>query len=623
MCGILAYFNLGGVSKERLVQSLTSLKNLKHRGPDGEGVTLINIKTGNFYNLITDETPAANFTNPINLQQACETEFHLLLGHRRLSIIDVSVNGHQPMAFKNGNWIIFNGEIYNYIEIREELKNLGYSFKTDSDTEVIHAAYDAWKEKCVQRFNGMFSILLYDSNLKIVFAANDRFGVKPLYYYKNDTSTGSAEILFVSEVNQIKPFKITTSVNEEAVSVFLKSFYLDYDDSTFYKEVKRFKPAHFSKLNLFDLSSILQERYYQVQTKINSIGETEAIEQFKKLFESAVSLRLRSDVPLGFSSSGGLDSSAVLYTAISQLKKNGIKDNVNTFSAIFPGQDGDESEFIKLVETDLKTPSHYINPMENFEMTDFEKHIYHCDFPVQSTSFYSAWCVARMVKNNNVKVLMVGQGADEILAGYHHHFYRYGRQLIMSGKIIKYISLIKKYAELKNLKVNVLHKIILNDVKLALKFKAGLSAAGSTALDNKWNKAGALIELLKLDLTETTMPFYLRADDRNGMAFSVETRHPFLDYRLVDFCFSLPDHYKIKEGWQKYILRKAMDKLPNEIRYRKDKKGYTTPQKLWIENNKNNFESYLNYLPLQFKNITASEPFLKYSLGAWFKVMTK
>ncbi len=621
MCGILAYFNLGGVSKERLHQSLKSLKNLKHRGPDSEGVTLINIKTGQFYNLITDETPSVSFSNSINLQQAGETEFHLLLGHRRLSIIDVSANGHQPMTFENGNWLIFNGEIYNYIELREELKIAGYKFKTDSDTEVIHAAYDAWKEKCVQKFNGMFTILLYDVKNKNLFIANDRFGVKPLYYYKNDTLAGSAEILFVSEVNQIKAFEVATTVNEETVTTFLKSFYLDYDDSTFYNEVKRHKASHFCNLNLNEKSfSYKQEPYYEVSTKVNFINEAEAVEQFKTIFESAVKLRLRSDVPLGFSSSGGLDSSAILYTAIDLLKKNSAPVNLNTFSAIFPGCEGDESEFIKLVETDLKIPSHYINPMENFEMPDFENHIYHSDFPVQSTSFYSAWCVARMVKNNNVKVLMVGQGADEILAGYHHHFYRYGRQLIMSGKIITYLSLIKKYAELKNIQVNTLHKIILNDVKLAFKFKAGLAGMNSTPLDDKWNKAGTLIELLKLDLTETTMPFYLRADDRNGMAFGIETRHPFLDYRLVDFCFSLPNHYKIKEGWQKYILRKAMDKLANEIRYRKDKKGYTTPQKLWIEKHKTNFEEYLNFIPNEFKNIKVSEPFLKYSLGAWFKL---
>lgn len=615
MCGIVAYFNPNGVSKEKLYQSLKALKTIDYRGPDSEGVTLINIKNGESYNLITDETPKANLSNPINLQEAYEKEFHLVFGHRRLSIIDVSVNGHQPMLYKNGNWINYNGEIYNYIELREELRTLGYIFKTDSDTEVIHAAYDAWKEKCVQRFNGMFTILLFDAQAKILFIANDRFGVKPLYYYKNEN-----EIAFVSEVKQIRSFEFKTTLNSEVVNVFLKSFYLDYDDETFFKEVKRHKAAHYCKLDLNKKIQYDQHPYYEVSGRQIPISESAATEKFKEIFESAVKLRMRSDVPVGFSSSGGLDSSAILYNAYHMLKKTGANSNINTFSAIFPGQEGDESYFIKLIENDLNISSHYINPMENFGMKDFEDHIYHCDFPVQTTSYYSAWCVARLVKDNGVKVLMVGQGADEILGGYHHHFYRYCRQLILSGKIFKYLSLVNQYAGLKNLRVNDIHKLIINDVKLAVKFKLGLKVISGSNLENNWNKAGTLTELLKMDLIETTIPFYLRADDRSSMAFGVEARHPFLDYRLVDFCFSLPDNYKIHDGWQKYILRKASDTLPNEIRFRKDKKGYTTPQKVWIEKHKKNFDEYLNFIPDKFKDTVACEPFLKYSLGAWFKL---
>ncbi|HRD37864.1 MAG TPA: asparagine synthase-related protein, partial [Bacteroidia bacterium] len=198
--------------------------------------------------------------------------------------------------------------------------------------------------------------------------------------------------------------------------------------------------------------------------------------------------RMRSDVPLGFSSSGGLDSSAILYLSHKILSDLNVGSNVNTFSAIFPGEEGDESYFIKLVEKDLNIKSYYVNPVEEFSIEDFEKHIYHQDEPVLTTAFYAGWSVARLARKQNVTVLMVGQGADEILAGYHHHFYRYSRQLILGGHILKYLSELKKYAEIKGIDSNKLHRLILNDVKLAFKFKLGIAKTGGV-LSDKWNKA--------------------------------------------------------------------------------------------------------------------------------------
>ncbi len=613
MCGILAYFNRNGISEKELKQSLNALQKIKHRGPDGEGVVLINTKTGAFHNLITAETPNASFDNKVTLNEALSLDYDLIFGHRRLSIIDVSTNGHQPMYHPNGNWIVFNGEIYNYLELREELKLAGFKFKTDSDTEVVHVAYQQWGEKCIEKFNGMFSIVLFDSKTKNLFIANDRFGVKPLYY----TGDGS-RLLLTSEIKQVKEYDFNLTLNTEAVSVYLKDHYLDYSEETFYNEVNRFKPSYYAFINLNKDTKLNEIPYYEAGTSKSKISGN-PVEEFAALFESAVKLRLRSDVKVGFASSGGLDSSSVLYTAHKLLSKENTNPDLSTFSAIFPGMDGDESEFIKLIEKDLKIQSHYINPLEEFNVPDFEKHIYHQDFPVQSTSYYAEWCVARMVNKQNVKVLLIGQGGDEILAGYHHHFYRYCRQLIMSGRILKYLSLAKKYAELKGISVSELHNKIINEVKLSLKFKLGLANLGNK-LSNKWNRADKLIDLLKMDLTEFTLPTYLRSDDRDGMAFGLETRHPFLDYRLVDYCFNLPDDYKIREGWQKWILREAMPAMPDAIRYRKDKKGYTTPQNLWISKNKSAFEEYLGYLPSNFNTQKTNNDFLRYALGAWFKV---
>ena len=612
MCGILAYYNRNGISQEQFSQSLSALKKIKHRGPDGEGVLIVNTQTGEFRYVITDGTPSGNFPNSISIADVSKTKFDLLLGHRRLSIIDLSNNGHQPMADNNGNVIVFNGEIYNYIELRDELKKLNHVFNTDSDTEVILKAYTQWGADCLKKFNGMFSIVLFDKLKSELLIANDRFGVKPLNYFHSDS-----ELICSSEIRQIKEFKRGLTINDETVNNFLAHAYLDYGQDTFYKEVQRFPAAHYAKFNLRQGQNEIKPVLYYSISETNTISQN-PVEQFKELFTDAVKLRLRSDVPVGFASSGGLDSSSVLYTAHHLLSQKQTKPDLSTFSAIYPGLDGDESEFISIIEKDLNIKSNYINPLNEFNIEDFENHIYHQEYPVQSTSYYAEWCVARMVNRENVKVLLIGQGGDEILAGYHHHFYRYCRQLILQGSFIKYFSLLKKYSELKGVQSDSIHQKIIGEVKLSLKLRTGLSGMGNS-LNKKWNKADKLIELLKLDLKEFTLPTYLRSDDRDSMAFSLETRHPFLDYRLVDFCFSLPNEYKIKDGWQKWILREAMPQMPIAIRYRKDKKGYTTPQDIWINRNKPAFESYLSHLPKEYSSKNSNNLFLKYALGAWFK----
>lgn len=600
MCGILASISNNSFDSSFFEKFDEALKIINHRGPDGKGIYAVN-------------TNSKSFTNSelLNTNDSENIKPNLALGHVRLSIIDTSIAGHQPLHYMHYS-ITFNGEIYNYIELRDELKQLGYTFKTQTDTEVILAAYDCWKEKCLEKFNGMFTIIIYDSKINQLFVANDRYGVKPLYYYQNES-----QLIFVSEIKQFKPFNLKLTLNNNTISTFLTTYFIDYNEETFYNEIKRFPKSHYSILKLDKLTPITFNNYYKLSliTKINSNCK----EEFNYLFNDAVKLRMRSDVPIGFASSGGLDSSSILYKAYYQLKEHNTHQNINTFSAIFPEMDGDESEFIHYIEKDLQIKSHYVNPLTNFSITDFEKHIYHQDLPISSTSYYAEWCVARLVNQSNVKVLLIGQGGDELLAGYHHHFYRYCRQLILQAKIGTYLSVIKSYAELKSIPVNTLHRLVLNDIKLVVKLKLGLEKTHHS-LQTHWNKANTLIELLKIDFTELMLPNYLRADDRDAMAFGLETRHPFLDYRLVDFCFSLPDNVKINKGWQKALLREAMTELPEKIRCRKDKKGYTTPQKLWEERHKLEFENYHNYIPKTINQNKTIDPFLNTALGAWFKM---
>ncbi|MDI9339159.1 MAG: asparagine synthase (glutamine-hydrolyzing) [Sediminibacterium sp.] len=599
MCGISVAYQFNSAFSESDWQSFEkSLMVIRHRGPDGSGITLFNTETG-----ILNDVEEPFSRQPFSA--------NLALGHVRLSILDLSEAGKQPLHYERYT-ITFNGEIYNYIEIRSELQGLGYTFRTHTDTEVILAAYDRWGSNCLSKFNGMFSFVIADRKKKVLFIANDRFGVKPLYYYLKDDV-----LLLASELKQFKCYDLKLTVNDEVIRYFLDTQYVDYSEETFYKEIRRFPKSHYCIIPWSESPELKFERYYSI--KRVSLHEKSVPEQFHSLLTDAVKLRLRSDVPVGFASSGGLDSSSILYMAHSLLKSEGLQKNVQTFSAIFPGLDGDESEFIRLVEKDLEVNANYVNPLELFSMDDFEKHIYHQDMPVTSTSYYAEWCVARKVNQQGVKVLLIGQGGDELLAGYHHHFYRYCRQLILRGQIPAYLSQVKQYAGLKGVAASDVHRKVLNEVKLAVKFRFGLASFGN-GLQEKWNKINTLTEVLKTDLTETMLPAYLRSDDRDAMAFGLETRHPFLDYRLVDFCFSLPDTYKIKEGWQKWLLRQIDTAMPDAIRYRKDKKGYTTPQDIWLESNREAFETYLNYLPEPYRNYKVSDRFLLYALGAWFKV---
>jgi asparagine synthase (glutamine-hydrolysing) len=590
MCGILSYYKKEGLSKDDIAESLHSLASINHRGPDGEGVCLINTKTKQIVSLRTPLTPLDYKCDVNSFTDIEDGKFDLLFGHKRLSIFDVTTAGHQPMIFEDGLVIVFNGEVYNFWEIREDLKQKGYVFKTNSDTEVIVRAYQEWGEACLNKFNGMWAIVIYDNKKNKLFISKDRFGVKPLYFIKNTES-----LIFASEIKQFRSFKKQHfSLNKKSIQTFIDGGSLDYDDTTFYNEVTRYRAGFYSSY-FFDDHKMEEESYYTLPSKTVKISQEDAFTEYNRLFSLAVSRRMRADVKIGVAISGGVDSSAILYHVVDLLKDSGNK--VNTFSAIFPGMEGDESNHIKIIENDLKDKINvfYTNPFEEFKIDDLVKHIYHQDFPTYSASNYAEWAVARMVNQNGVTVLLGGQGGDEVFAGYHQHFFKYCRQIILSGNILKYLSIAKNYADLKSLNINRLHLIILGEIKAAISFKLGLSRYNNR-LDTDWLKANKLIDALRLDAQKYQLPWYLRSDDRDFMAFGVETRHPFLDVDLVNFGFQLPDEFKIRDGWQKWIVRKNMTTVPDSIRFRKDKKGYTIPQKQFKETYRKDLMKYQSYV---------------------------
>jgi len=592
MCGILALVSKSPLKRSEINESLNSLQRIKHRGPDGEGVLLINTYTGETKSLRTKDTPENIKCHYQELSEVPENQFNLLLGHRRLSIIDLSVQGHQPMQVEEVS-LIYNGEIYNYLELKEELKAKGRTFKTNSDSEVLIQAYLEWGAGCLNKFNGMWTFVLWDNSKQKLFIANDRFGVKPLYYTQVEEKT-----ILVSEIKQYFDF---TSFKRE----FNKEYFDDYIkvgstnigvETPFYK-VKRFPCGHFTELKTKDgfRKEFFKEYYSIYNIKKEKWKEKDAINTFKEIFSDAVKVRTRTDVPYGVGLSGGLDSSSVLLEVKKMLNEKGSKEKPFTFSAIFPGQKEDESSHVNEVLKSIHSKSFFTNPFEEFNIGDFEKHIYDLEFLPRTTSFFAQWKVAQLARREKVPVVLVGQGADEVFGGYHAHFFRYGRALLLDGKFLTYKKLLHKYSEVKGIPIKNLNNRCIGEVKLSMKVKMGLIKF-KHPFTKWWNEIDKLSDFMKAEFSEFQLPFYLLADDRTSMACSVETRHPFLDYRVVEFGYSLPEKFYIKDGWQKWIIREAMDELPSSIRWRKDKKGFSIPQNeienkiMLSKNTKDNFQ---------------------------------
>lgn len=562
MCGIAGIYNLN--------QSQVSLTNLKkmtdvitHRGPDGEGHWLNSNGTLGF-------------------------------GHRRLSIIDLTENGKQPMHYADGRYTItFNGEIYNYIELKNELKLKGYQFVSDTDTEVLLALYDLKKEACLQDLDGMFSFAIWDEKLQTLFCARDRFGEKPFHYFKNDN-----EFVFASEIKQFWELGIDKKINQEKLLTYAKTGALENSNQiteTFYQSIEKLDAAHYLMINADKKISI--QKYWDIQTHLKPFEGTieQAAELFLQLFTDSIRLRLRSDVAVGSSLSGGLDSSSIVML-IDALKGNEI--NQNTFSARFKNFSKDEGEHIEAVVKACKNVNvHYTWPDIDYFEESFEKVTYHQDEPFGSASIVAQYSVMELAKKNNVTVLLDGQGADEYLAGYLPYYHTYLSQLFYSNSNL-YESEISAY--------NLFHQLsspYLNNSKTeSVRMKLG--RIRRKILNQNLPGTKSLHSVLKENTTVNGLKELLRYADRNSMAHSREVRLPFLSHKLVEFVFSLPDEFKLNNGWTKFVLRKSMDKiLPPSICWRVDKIGYEPPQHLWIKSDRFNQEIQQTSKILSIKRI--------------------
>ena len=572
MCGI------AGILNHQKTISIVDLKRMTdvihHRGPDGEG-------------------------------QWINSDSSVGLGHRRLAILDLSENGHQPMHFGNNRFTItFNGEIYNYEELKKSPHLANISFRSDSDTEVLVALYAKLGASCLGLLEGMFSFAIWDEQEKQLFCARDRFGEKPFYFAYE---TG-AHFVFGSEIKQLFEWGIKKEANDALLFQYLQNNNILHDptrpDLTFYKNVFSLEPAHFmvidSNLNL------TKKRYWDLDIDIEntSITLTEAAEKFYELFERSVKMRLRSDVPVGSSLSGGLDSSAIVCM-VDKLTKNETIDR-KTFSARFPNFARDEGKFMHYVVERTNVEPHYTFPTAALFSQEFNRLCYHQEEPFNGPSAFAQWEVMKLAKSQNVTVLLDGQGADESLAGYHYYYETYLKELQLKESEKYFIELaayrdfhnpyyLKEQTELplgtkeklKSLLRPAYRKLFPLPQEKTYLSTDFLNTDFIRQFDNTvvlQGHQGGLKEQLYVNNCVIGLNNLLRFADRNSMAFSREMRLPFLDHHLVEFVFSLPNEFKIHEGWTKYVMRIAMeDLLPPEITWRKDKIGYEPPFREWMQ----------------------------------------
>jgi asparagine synthase (glutamine-hydrolysing) len=580
MCGILSIVNTGTNTRSEHLLAASSI--IRHRGPDDEG--LLTWVPGEEPTIWAGADTAASTHSHWQYKTLQPGQsFKVGFGHRRLSILDLSPAGHQPMRFDPaGLAITFNGEIYNYLEIKAELTALGHHFETRSDTEVILHAWQQWGPECLHRFNGMFAFVLLDYKKKQLYAVRDRFGVKPLYYYK-----GTGCLYLASEIKQIRTAPgYTVSVNDAAVRQYLASGAVDSTDSTFDTAIKYLPQGHYLKMDLDgDAHNFSLHEWYKLKPARWTGSYDDAADKLREILTDAVNVRLRSDVPVGSCLSGGLDSSSIVCIVADLLKQRGETAGQETVTACYEQAKYDEWNFAQEVIKQTNATSHRTFPSFRNLFEEADQFIWHQDEPTGSTSQFSQWAVFKASHDAGLKVMVDGQGADEQLAGYG------GNDISFYSGLMRKFKLSALLDEALNYKKEKGHwpvGFLLNAAKLnagqhiPVQMVDWLTPPQPSVLHKQ--PAYSLQENLLRQLYMEPLPALLRYEDRNSMAWSVESRTPFMDYRLVEFTTGLPERFVYKNGTRKAILRTAMQNvLPPAISGRKDKMGFVTPEELWLK----------------------------------------
>lgn len=548
MCGIAAVVNFKGSGDSLRAQMIAMLKAISHRGPDA-------------------------------------SDYHLhegvCLGHNRLSIIDLSSSGNQPMHFKTLT-MVFNGEVYNYLEIRADLEKLGHVFQSQSDSEVILHAYAQWGAQCADRFMGMWALVIWDHRTREAFISRDRFGIKPLYYMLH------SETLYVaSEIKALKKVPgFDADLNMGQVMRGLQMGWTGYESETYYNRVAALPAACHAT---FSGGKLRVVPFWKLQQNEQvSVHYAERCERFRALFLDSVKLHMRSDVEVGSCLSGGLDSSAI----VSAIAHERLHKQVKTFSIFYTGSGAvDERPWISHVLAAYPAVKPFMHePGDEALEEAFAATQFHLDAPLPGSSPVSQYFVMKIAAAEGVRVVLDGQGSDEYLGGYRHSFYRLIGGYFARMKPLRALHEWRSYGAYSGSGASAQRNMLMKSVLAAFSNESSLYRTAyhhyhPLLADNRrvpfgWEEESAtrLNAFLYQLLFRTSLPTLLQFEDRNSMAWSIESRVPFLDHRLVEFAYNCPDEDKIKDGVTKRILRDGLAGiLPDEIRNRRDKKGFVTP----------------------------------------------
>jgi len=583
MCGIAGII---GYTKDKAHQPLNSMLDLiQHRGPDDRDTW------------VTD---------------GCA------FGHVRLSIIDLSAAARQPMRCgATGNIITYNGEVYNFLELREELEGKGYIFRTHSDTEVILAAYAVWGRECVHRFIGMFAFAIYDAKTQSVLLVRDRFGIKPLYYTFSDSV-----FMFASEIKGLLFDDTQRNVNLSAVKDFCRSRVLDASDKTFFNNIYQLRPGCEMWLNIEgEINRPEQKQYYSLvdaSSRIkDSLQDATIVDEIRARLSDSVRLRLRSDVPFAALLSGGLDSSSVACMA-----SRNLNEPLHTYSALIDPATP-ENNLIPIAEKMVGSVPHHNEQTSADFFDELLTLLYHQDEPFADGSMYAHYALMRMIKRDGRSVVLSGQGGDEVFCGYQSYLWAYLASKVRSGNFPEALRFAGISSKANGFSRNAL---IRNSLRFCMPKQArgwlinNLAKTGGNILSDDANRTvvqrgsgetsgGVFFSEYLAGFDYRTIPAFLHYEDRNSMAFGVEARVPILDHRLVELVAVIaatqPERM-FSGGRTKSLLRQCMAPyMKSEIIDQQGKYGFPAPLASWLVQNQEKIRSYL-------EDFVPSVPFLNY-----------
>ena len=621
MCGIF------GILAHSLPQSTIikeALDSISHRGPDDEGYVFFDdvdhsyiLASGN------DSSPELKerYKNVLDLDTS---SYPLVLGNRRLAIIDLSPRGHQPMSYANDDlWITYNGEIFNYRELRKELTALGFGFLSDTDTEVILAAYSQWREECVSRFNGQWAFCIYDRRKERLFCSRDRFGIKPFYYWFD-----GKHFAFASEIKALLrlPF-VKKELNRPLIADFMLFHMHHHSRESLYKGISQLMPSQNLIVDIREMN-IQTNTYYRLyySDEIGKYSDTQAMkyaDDIRDLLIDSVKIRLTSNVPVGSCLSGGLDSSSIVVI-INKLLKEGattaeaVGKRQKTFTVSFDDPSVDEKEYAEEVINHTNVDGFFVDVTAENLWKELDNFLFYQDGLCFMTNTYGGWEAMRLA-SHHVKVVLNGQGGDELFGGYSRYEDLYLANMIREKRFMGCLTCLLKKNRLHGFTSSlksalqglylalVSNALVPNELKVYLfrkKNKPQLDSIRNLlgdyyldrgSLDRIIDRLSSFNHQLYCDLTEDYLPHLLHYDDRNASAFSIENRVPFVDHRLIEYVSYIPAIYKYYDGWSKWLLRLAMrDLLPDMILWRKDKIGFSTPVKAWMGHQSSPIPSLVN-----------------------------